>query len=97
MTLETRALVRKTVLSIACLAIGLTYLFPYIWMVMTGFRSAADTLSIRFLFTPTLAGFSGVLSDSGFQSHILNSIVVALTTTSLVLWSRCPPVTRSRA
>jgi ABC-type glycerol-3-phosphate transport system permease component len=85
MTLETRALIRKIVLSLACLAIGVTYLFPYIWMVMTGFRSAADTLAIRFLFTPTLAGFSGVLGDSGFQSHIFNSIVVALSTTSTVL------------
>jgi ABC-type glycerol-3-phosphate transport system permease component len=41
MTLATRALIRKTILSLACLAIGVTYLFPYIWMVLTGFRSAA--------------------------------------------------------
>jgi ABC-type glycerol-3-phosphate transport system permease component len=54
-------------------------------MVMTGFRTAADTLAIRFIFTPTLAGFSGVLGDSGFQVHILNSVVVALTTTTAVL------------
>jgi multiple sugar transport system permease protein len=90
MTLETRALIRKSVLSIACLVIGLTYLFPYIWMVMTGFRTAVDTLSMRFLFTPTLAGFGSVLSDSGFQAHILNSIVVALTTTSAVLTVAVP-------
>jgi multiple sugar transport system permease protein len=90
MTLETRALIRKMVLSLACLVIGLVYLFPYIWMVMTGFRSAADTLSIRFLFTPTLAGFAGVLGDSGFQGHILNSIVVALTTTGTVLTVAVP-------
>ena len=85
MTLATRALIRKTVLSLACLAIGVIYLFPYIWMVMTGFRSAVDTLSMRVLFTPTLAGFHGVLGDSGFQAHILNSIIVALTTTGAVL------------
>ena len=90
MTLATRALIRKAVLSLACLVIGLTYLFPYIWMVMTGFRSAADTLAIRFIFTPTLAGFSGVLGDSGFQGHILNSIVVALTTTGTVLTVAVP-------
>ena len=90
MTLATRALIRKTVLSLACLAIGVTYLFPYIWMVLTGFRSAADTLAIRFIFTPTLAGFGGVLGDSGFQGHVLNSIVVALTTTGTVLTVAVP-------
>jgi ABC-type glycerol-3-phosphate transport system permease component len=90
MTLATRALIRKIVLSLACLALGVTYLFPYIWMVLTGFRSAADTLAIRFTFTPTLAGFGGVLGDSGFQGHVLNSIVVALTTTATVLTVAVP-------
>jgi ABC-type glycerol-3-phosphate transport system permease component len=90
MTLTLSTSTKRTLLSLLCLAIGIVYLFPYAWMVMTGFRSAVDTLSLRFIFQPTLEGFRSVLGDSIFRAYMLNSIIVSTLTTAVVLTIAAP-------
>jgi multiple sugar transport system permease protein len=66
------------------------YLFPYIWMVLTGIRQPVDTLAMRWVFTPTLDGFRSIFNESGFQTYLLNSIVVSVLSTLLVLAAAAP-------
>lgn len=54
-------------------------------MVLTGIRHPVDTLALRWVFTPTLDGFRSIFNESGFQTYLLNSIVVSVLSTLLVL------------
>ena len=79
----------RTQLKVAVTALWCTiafvYLFPYLWMVLTGIRRPVDTLQMRFLFVPTLDGFRTIFREIGFQSYLMNSIWVAVPATALVV------------
>ncbi len=75
----------KLVLTAMWCVLGFVYLFPYIWMVLTGIRRPIDTLAMRFIFTPTLDGFRTVFVEVGFQKYLLNSIAVAVPATLLIV------------
>ena len=81
-----RKLIVKTLLSGAWLLIASVYLFPYVWMVLTGIRRPVDTLTMppRFIFTPSFEGFTALLREVKFQGYLLNSIVVATAVTLIV-------------
>ena len=59
-------------------------------MVLTGIRHPVDTLALRWVFTPTLDGFRSIFNESGFQTYLLNSIVVSVLSTLLVLAAGAP-------
>jgi multiple sugar transport system permease protein len=82
MKVKTR--VKLALTALWCVISGV-YLFPYIWMVLTGFRRPVDTLEMRFLFTPTLDGFNSVFREIGFQNYLLNSLLVSIPATLLVV------------
>ena len=81
-----RKLLVKTLLTGAWLVIASIYLFPYVWMVLTGVRRPVDTLTMppRFIFTPSFEGFTALFREVKFQGYLLNSIVVATTVTLIV-------------
>jgi multiple sugar transport system permease protein len=81
-----RTLIR-TLLTAMWALIAFVYLFPYIWMVLTGIRRPIDSISMppRFIFTPTLAGFRTIFGQVHFQSYLLNSAIVAIAATAVVL------------
>ena len=85
MTRRQRKVVVKAAITAAWLGFAIFYLFPYIWMVLTGIRNPIDTLAMRFVFTPTLAAIRSIFVDVGFGQYLMNSAVVALSTTGLVL------------
>ena len=68
------------------------YLFPFAWMVMTGFRNPVDTYSWppKFIFTPTLQGFYYLFEVRNFQSYLGNSLIVSLLSTFLVILLATP-------
>jgi multiple sugar transport system permease protein len=68
----------------------LIYLFPYIWMVLTGIRKPIDTLAMRIWFQPTLAGFTTIFGEIGFGGYLANSIAVALSVTLAVIAIAAP-------
>lgn len=81
--------VRLALTALWCV-IAFVYLFPYIWMVLTGFRRPVDTLEMRFLFTPSLDGFDTMFREIGFQNYLLNSLLVAVPSTLLVVGVASP-------
>jgi ABC-type glycerol-3-phosphate transport system permease component len=83
---------RKTVLLAISTVIAFVYLFPYTWMVLTGFRRPIDTITMppRFFFTPTLDGFRYLFQTVQFQFFLLNSAVVASSSTVLVILIAAP-------
>lgn len=72
------------------IAVGLAvliYLFPYTWMVMSGFRYAPDTLSIppKFIFEISFDGFAKVFKTDFFPYLVNSFIVTTLSVTMTVL------------
>jgi multiple sugar transport system permease protein len=49
------------------------------------YRRPVDTLALRFIFTPTLDGFVSIFQETGFQNYLLNSVLVAIPATLLVV------------
>lgn len=74
----------KTVLAytfiIAYLVLTLT---PYLWLVMTSFKTRLDAFSIppKIVFRPTLENYVVAFRDKGFLVNLRNSLVVMLATT----------------
>jgi ABC-type glycerol-3-phosphate transport system permease component len=83
---------RKTLLLGIWIVLAFIYLFPYTWMVLTGFRQPIDTLTMppHFLFSPTLDGFRYLFQTSQFQFYLLNSLIVALSSTLAVILVAAP-------
>jgi multiple sugar transport system permease protein len=86
MAASRKKLIVKTFLTGAWLLIASVYLFPFVWMVLTGIRQPVDTLTMppRFIFTPSFEGFTALFREVKFQGYLLNSIVVATTVTLIV-------------
>lgn len=78
---------RKTAITVLWMAILFVYLFPYTWMVITGFRNPIDTLTMppKLIFSPTLDGFRYIFQTTHFQVYLLHSIIVATTSTLCVI------------
>jgi ABC-type glycerol-3-phosphate transport system permease component len=70
----------------------IVYLFPFAWMVMTGFRNPVDTYSWppKFIFTPTLQGFHYLFEVRNFQSYLSNSLIVSLLSTFFLILLATP-------
>ena len=70
----------------------IVYLFPFAWMVMTGFRNPVDTYSWppKFIFTPTLQGFHYLFEVRNFQSYLSNSLIVSFLSTFFVILLATP-------
>ncbi len=78
---------RKPAMTVLWMALLFVYLFPYTWMVMTGFRKPIDTLTMppKMIFSPTLDGFRYIFQTTHFQIYLLHSIFVATTATFCVI------------
>lgn len=65
----------------------LVTLAPIAWMVLQSFKAPVDQIAFppRFLFSPTLANYASVLSEAGFQSALLDSIIVGASSVGLGL------------
>ncbi len=84
--------IQQAAITLMWFALSLVYLFPYIWMVMTGVRDPIDTMALppRLWFHPTLAGFDTIFRTTGFQHYLLNSAIVAVSATMLVIAAAAP-------
>jgi multiple sugar transport system permease protein len=70
---------------ISRILLGLFYLLPLLWIVLTSFKSDAQILQDpdQLIFQPTFATFRAVFSEAG--SSILLSLRIVVSTTALVL------------
>ncbi|MFB3130128.1 MAG: carbohydrate ABC transporter permease, partial [Lysobacteraceae bacterium] len=71
-------------LIVVVLVITLT---PYLWLVMTSFKTRLDALADVpiWLFTPTLEHYPKVFLDKDYLPLVLNSLIVAGSVTALSL------------
>jgi ABC-type glycerol-3-phosphate transport system permease component len=76
----------SVVLYAAVLAVGAFSLFPFAWMVLTSVKENSEIFTREPVFvpsTPTLDRYVQIFTDSGFTRPLLNSTIVAGTTTVL--------------
>jgi len=69
------------------IAVLVMALAPYLWIVLTSFKTRVDALADTpvWLFTPTLAHYPEVFIDKGYLPLVWNSAIVAISTTILSL------------
>jgi multiple sugar transport system permease protein/N,N'-diacetylchitobiose transport system permease protein len=74
------------VLYAAVLAVGAFSLFPFAWMALTSIKKNSEIFTRKPVFvpsTPTLDRYAQIFADSDFTRPLLNSTIVAGTTTVL--------------
>lgn len=61
------------------------FVFPFIYMIVISFKSQIDTAVAphSFIFTPTLANYTTILSDERFVQRFINSIIVGFGSVAL--------------
>lgn len=66
--------------------------FPFYWMVTTSLKTQVVALQSppAWLFTPTLANYTDVLFENRVGAALVNSIIVAVSTTVLAVGLGCP-------
>lgn len=83
----------KTVINGVALLLVLSYALPYVYLVSTSLKPAADVQQIPPSFFPdrvSLENFSTVIGTTGLSRAFLNSAVVAILTTALSLLIAVP-------
>src|SRR5690606_18185649 len=62
-------------------------MFPFYWMVSSSFKDQADLLASppMWLFEPTIKHYAEILADQKVTSAIVNSLIVAVSTTALAV------------
>ena len=67
--------------------IAVIALFPYLWIVLTSFKSRADILTTPpvWVHDPNLINYRNMLIERGFDMYLVNSIIVGLGSTFLAL------------
>ncbi|HSI42063.1 MAG TPA: carbohydrate ABC transporter permease [Xanthobacteraceae bacterium] len=78
-------------------ALGLTAvvvfsMFPFFWMVTASFKTQSDILASPpvWLFTPTLQNYADIFADTKVSGAIVNSLIVAVSTTFLAVLLGAP-------
>jgi ABC-type glycerol-3-phosphate transport system permease component len=81
-----RSPVASVVLYAAVLAVGAFSLFPFAWMALTSIKKNSEIFTRKPVFVPsapTLDRYAQIFADSDFTRPLLNSTIVAGTTTVL--------------
>ena len=85
-----KAYIAKAVIILAVCIILLVILMPYIWMLLTSFKSTSEIMKNPGKIIPidwTLSGYHKVLTQSPFFKWLQNSIVVTASVTVIVLFT----------
>jgi multiple sugar transport system permease protein len=71
----------------ALAAVLVIALAPYVWILLTSFKGRLDILSPepQWFFTPTLANYPAVFIDKEYLPLVLNSVLIATSSTALSL------------
>ena len=93
MTSATNRDLGKVLINAIALLLVLTYALPYVYLVSTSFKPAADVQQIPPLFFPnvvSLENYQAVIAEEGIQRAFLSSFIVAVSTTLLSLLVAVP-------
>ena len=74
-------MIRRVFFYLGVLILLIVVLFPFYWVVSTSFKSTRDAFALPpvWLFQPTLENYTKILGNQGFLRAILNSLLIALT------------------
>jgi multiple sugar transport system permease protein len=80
------------VLTVLALAFVALWAFPYLYMVLSSFKTPVDNIAVppKFVFTPTLDNFREVLGNADIIRFLRNSIIVATASTAVALMLAIP-------
>jgi len=83
--------ISRILLYFILIVIGLLYIFPFFWMVLSSFKLQKDVLSIPFKFFPpkwNITSYSNVFNFPGynFGRYFINSVIVLLCTLLLCIF-----------
>jgi len=62
-------------------------LVPYVWLILASFKERPDLLTQppRWIFSPTLDNYRQILVEKGFDTYLINSLTVGITSTLLAV------------
>lgn len=80
---RTGTTIKKVILYTVIIAIGLAYIFPFIWMVLSSFKLNKDVLAIPIKFFPPVWNFESYYNafhyaDYDFPRYFFNSVFVTI-------------------
>ena len=85
-----RNYIAKTIIAVAVCVMIFIILMPYIWMLLTSFKSTAEIVKNPGVIIPidwTLSGYNKVLTGSPFFKWLQNSVIVTASVTVIVLFT----------
>ncbi len=84
-SIHTLKLVRRILFFVILIVITAFFVYPYIWLITTSFKTGVDAFAMppKFFFTPTLDNYLKVLRNGDFFQYILNSVIA--TTVSVAI------------
>lgn len=67
-------------------------IFPFLWMLMSSFKTQVDIISWppKFVFSPTLINFEKVFGEQNFLHYLVNSSIVGVSAVALSLLMGLP-------
>jgi multiple sugar transport system permease protein len=70
----------------------LLVLTPYLWIVLTSFKTRVDAFAIppKVVFSPTLSNYRLAFVDGEFTQNLINSLIVACASTAIALVAGVP-------
>ena len=74
-------------LAVVLIVVVIINIFPYIWLVITSFKTRSDALTTnpKIIFTPTWENYIYAFAERGFIGYLINSLIIASGTTALVI------------
>lgn len=77
----------KILFVLLLLLISIPILFPFVWMVMSSFKTQVDIISWppKFIFSPVLMNYNKVFIEQNFLRYMKNSIIVSMASVVLSL------------
>ena len=80
-------ILKRVIFALVIAVIVILMLFPFLWMLMSAFKTQVDIIAWppRFLFTPTLRNFERVFVEQNFLLYLKNSMIVAVSAVSISL------------
>lgn len=80
-------ILKRLIFALVIAVIVILMLFPFLWMLMSAFKTQVDIIAWppRFVFTPTLRNFERVFVEQNFLLYLKNSMIVAVSAVSISL------------
>ncbi|MCX7775795.1 MAG: carbohydrate ABC transporter permease [Rectinemataceae bacterium] len=86
------SLAMRLLFAVVVLMIVLPILFPFIWMLMSSFKTQVDIVAWppRLFFSPTLQNYERVFREQNFLKYFINSAIIGISAVALSLLMGLP-------